>query len=740
MISEGGPKMNIDEYCQRILFGDSMADKLVAACSFEDAVRRPLVRRPELPGRPAELKMVFRQSARPKAFPRVEELGNEGVRGDVLHFFANHELLALELMALALLRFQSAPAPFRSGLAKIMVEEQRHLRRYLQRMQELGVTFGSIEVSPFFWKCLADVDEPLAFLAGMSLTLEQANLDFARFYGEAFAQVGDASTSELLKEVYRDELGHVRHGLHWFRQWKDPELDDYVAHARALRWPLTLARAKGNAYFADARVAAGFDDDYVRRLEVSVATRGRPPYVWIFNPSAELENRQGRGYAESKLARQIRVDLTGLIGFLAADDDVLIAERPFTTAFLRESSEVGCSIPSVILLPADRPIHGNELPFPKLAGLRPWGLSPVIDWRFSDLREKIASPEEADWCTRGRNVSHVGSKLYAHTWAQEWLAQRCPSDFAASRLNSTVDLGQVVASDADIDDYLQVCSERGHSEFVLKTGWGRSGSGMLRLHRASLDGDDRRWAQGVLRNGALLVEPWLDKEADYSCRAWIGRDGSIEVKSLGRFLTDRRGSYLGAILGGVAAAADARLARFIRGDGKDPHWLARLFDELCAWLAPRLHALGYSGPLGIDAFIYRDPRSGEQRIRPLVEINPRYTMGFVADRLERAIAPGCVGVWVFVRQRDLDHVRPGTTLLGYADELRALHPRVLAATSGGPKIRSGAWITVDLNADSVVAPVLVVDRTFQAAARHLGAVGGYLAARIGNAPFLRAEG
>ena len=54
-------------------------------------------------------------------------------RGRLLHFFANHELLAMELMALTLLKFPFAEKNFRLGLARTIVEEQKHLRMYVSR-------------------------------------------------------------------------------------------------------------------------------------------------------------------------------------------------------------------------------------------------------------------------------------------------------------------------------------------------------------------------------------------------------------------------------------------------------------------------------------------------------------------------------------------------------------------------------------------------------------------------------
>lgn len=46
------------------------------------------------------------------------------VRGRLPHFFANHELLATEIMALARLRFPDAPAAVRGGVWQTLKDEQ----------------------------------------------------------------------------------------------------------------------------------------------------------------------------------------------------------------------------------------------------------------------------------------------------------------------------------------------------------------------------------------------------------------------------------------------------------------------------------------------------------------------------------------------------------------------------------------------------------------------------------------
>ena len=203
--------MELNLLAERILFSNRLEDKLLWPNTWVDSKRGVAIGIPAKPGRPDALRFASKNHR--LAFPQLRDLDDDRTRGIVLHFFANHELLAIEIMALALLRFPEAPAAFRRGLLETIGEEQRHLGLYIQRMQQLGVELGAVPVNQFFWNCLKTMQDPLDFVVGMSLTFEQANLDFALFYQKAFARIGDTATADILQRVYEDEIGHVKNGV-----------------------------------------------------------------------------------------------------------------------------------------------------------------------------------------------------------------------------------------------------------------------------------------------------------------------------------------------------------------------------------------------------------------------------------------------------------------------------------------------------------------------------------------------
>src|SRR5690349_21095687 len=107
--------MELRELAEQVLFATTLEEKLWCPEVIVDEHPGQALVAPGLPGRPPELR--FRAAGSSQSdFPGLHQLENERKRGQLLHFFANHELLATELMALALLRFPDAPVSFRRGV------------------------------------------------------------------------------------------------------------------------------------------------------------------------------------------------------------------------------------------------------------------------------------------------------------------------------------------------------------------------------------------------------------------------------------------------------------------------------------------------------------------------------------------------------------------------------------------------------------------------------------------------
>ncbi|HTD67901.1 MAG TPA: DUF455 family protein, partial [Candidatus Limnocylindria bacterium] len=124
--------MELRDFAEQVLFATTLEEKLRAPASLTDEHPGAAMSTPELPGRPVELRFKPSGASKGEA-PGLHHLEKERERGKLLHFFANHELLATELMALVLLKFPNAPAAFRRDVLQTLKDEQQHTRWYIER-------------------------------------------------------------------------------------------------------------------------------------------------------------------------------------------------------------------------------------------------------------------------------------------------------------------------------------------------------------------------------------------------------------------------------------------------------------------------------------------------------------------------------------------------------------------------------------------------------------------------------
>ena len=122
--------------------------------------------------------------------------------------------------------------------------------------------------------------------------------------------------------------------------------------------------------------------------------------------------------------------------------------------------------------------------------------------------------------------------------------------------------------------------------------------------------------------GGLLVEPWLTRTADFGVSAVTGPEG-VEVLGVHGLEVDGGGRFSGV------AFPPAKLRRLDED----------LLREVAIAAGHALRSAGYTGPFGIDAFLWRDDR-GVLRLDALSEINARLTFGRIAFELSRRLASG----------------------------------------------------------------------------------------------------
>ena len=141
---------------------------------------------------------------------------------------------------------------------------------------------------------------------------------------------------------------------------------------------------------------------------------------------------------------------------------------------------------------------------------------------------------------------------------------------------------------------------------VLKSPHGFSGRG-----NTLIKDDDCKWEEEM-----RIGEPWVDRVFDFSTQWKINE--SIQYLGATQNETTDRGFHISNSVGDLQKIFDPYLP-YLEEQKQESEKLLNLLKER-----------GYFGPVGIDAMIYEGAK-----LRPIVEINPRKTMGWLALELHK---------------------------------------------------------------------------------------------------------
>lgn len=656
--------MNVTEFAEQVVFGTTLEDKLLVPGKLTLDLRPtgPNVDSLAAPGRPQGLQMKTSPggSAQP---PGDDSLENEQARGQLLHFLANHELLATELMALVLLKFPNAPHAFRQGVLVTLQEEQEHTRMYIRRMKECGVEFGSYPLSGQFWRMIEPMQSPMDFVSRLSLTFEQANLDYSLHFASVFRKLGDLQTASVLQKIYEDEIGHVQHGLHWFRQWKDPEQSDWEAYQESLDFPMSPQRALGprGAFNRDGRVQAGLTTDFIDAIEVFRQSRGRAPTVRWFDPAVESELAGELSPRELPLMEQLGKDLELAMVPIAKQDDVVLVRRMPSREFRKQLIDAGFNLPEFV-------------PFEQRSSLVVRKLNDFAPWAWTPKNHDVAGPLLGSGRHAPNSWQPKSCELFRKSWGarklKEWLGGNGQGDTPPIWFTSVKCVAIPVHTVADVPAALEELADRGYSTALFKQDLAASGRGQRSLSCCEeLSPEDNTWLQAMFsgaKNNSRessserrsypvgVIEPKLDRVIDLSFLWHIPHDSqALRYCGWTRPLITRGRRYSGTRLGNALAGCDERIRRFLLANRG-----ARL-QSAVDWLEPRvaqeLRSRNFTGHFGVDALVCQNQNGGLE-VKPLVELNPRMTMGHVALNLDKRLAPGATAEFRVFTKGDWDEI------------------------------------------------------------------------------------
>ena len=259
------PPGTLERWAWDYVVSSDAALKLAPPClppeaELEWEARAP-IRRLSAPGRPQTWHVLSRHARTPSAASLVSSRN----RAKLALIFAHHEVQAAELMAWAILAFPETPREFKSGLARLVIDEARHARAYVAHARTLGMQLGEHPVRDWFWQRVGSVSQPAQFVALLGLGFEGANLDHAARYAALFRSVGDEAGARLQEAIALEERAHVRFAAHWFETFSGAlDFETWIAHLPPPLSPLVL---RGVPFERAARIDSGMPPQFVDALE-----------------------------------------------------------------------------------------------------------------------------------------------------------------------------------------------------------------------------------------------------------------------------------------------------------------------------------------------------------------------------------------------------------------------------------------------------------------------------------------
>lgn len=311
----------------------------------------------------------------------------------------------------------------------------------------------------------------------------------------------------------------------------------------------------------------------------------------------ELSYAQGkyrRTHAQEALNRRLAPHLL----WLMREGDALLLAEPWPVDLRAEAQRRGVELVAASS-PAQMPAHD----------FTPWGWTPGAVAVGESTGARVA-PIALDV------VRRVNSKLWSHALEVEqgW---SLPGAGVASSLE---ELRERVA---------RACPAAG-DKWVIKSPFGFAARERVLGRGPRLEGPQAKWAERRLAKGETLIfQPWLEVIREYGVVMEIGRDGSYNLQGISDLQTNGAGTGHGYILG--RPPTGERLIEL---------------ERVAAIVAGRLFMEGYYGPVGVDAL---EHAGGLHR---LLEINARYTMGFIALAVEKSLKPRKPTFWSLKLKRD----------------------------------------------------------------------------------------
>jgi hypothetical protein len=283
--------------------------------------------------------------------------------------------------------------------------------------------------------------------------------------------------------------------------------------------------------------------------------------------------------------------LTAKLLLLAGQGDGLLIQPPFDETLVEAADRRG-----VELVRFDEPGEQGDRDF------TPWGWTTRTDAIGRSVGARVSHPDL-------QVIREVNSKLWSFALEQQ-LGVAIEGSAAASDFE---ELARAVANACPAPS----------DKWVIKSPFGFAARDRVLGRGPFMEHPQAAWVRRRFELGEILLfQPWLKVSREYGIVMEVHPGGNYRIQGISDLQTNGAGTGTGYILG---RSVERRRMQQL--------------EKTAEQVAIRLFEAGYYGPVGIDALEH------SEGLLPLLEINARYTMGFIAIAAERSINPSEPVFW-----------------------------------------------------------------------------------------------
>lgn len=310
------------------------------------------------------------------------------------------------------------------------------------------------------------------------------------------------------------------------------------------------------------------------------------PEIRIANTyfEAEMESPSMLSLEKSFGAHPVYLQLQFLPFLYSDPDDIVMLTHLPDPEYIDRLKQRGIRTPKIHLYTANEPLPHYPIDC--------WGFTPAVQKWAKEHHLSFSMP---DW----NCVKEVNSKEFSFT--------RSPKLPGSMLLRNEIETRAWIASTT--------------GPRVFKSVYGLSGRGHFHVQE-SLDARALRFLQGEWRKGhPVIAEVWVERVLDFSTQWIISKEKAISYLGVTLCQNDSKGAYKQTLI-----PPDNHL-----GEAYDS--FLTLHKDTALEIIHIMKQKGYYGHVGVDAMLYR--MHGALHLHPIVEINARKTMGWVALNMQR---------------------------------------------------------------------------------------------------------